>query len=73
MDHKAEFKLLVLERFGKNDDLLDVSHAERLYEWAQEPKQILVFDRGDHNTILVANEEAYFTAVERFIASCCFP
>jgi alpha-beta hydrolase superfamily lysophospholipase len=63
----------VLILHARNDDLVDVSHAERLYKWAQEPKQIQVFDRGDHNTILAANEVAYFLAVERFIASCCPP
>jgi uncharacterized protein len=52
------------------DDLVAVAHAERLYAWAQEPKQLIVFDRGDHNTILAVNEKAYFCAVERFIARC---
>ena len=55
---------------SRNDDLVNVSHAERLYEWANEPKQLLIFERGDHNTILAVNEEEYFNAVERFVASC---
>ena len=49
------------------DDLVPVSHAERLFEWANEPKELLVFERGDHNTILPANEGAYFAAVDAFI------
>lgn len=65
----AVFRGRVLILHARNDDLVDVSHAKRLYEWAHEPKEILVFDRGDHNTILGANEAAYFNAVERFIAS----
>ncbi|MBT0666124.1 alpha/beta hydrolase [Geobacter pelophilus] len=50
-----------------NDDLVNVSHAERLYEWANEPKEQLIFDRGDHNSIMVANTDSYFKAVEKFI------
>jgi len=43
------------------------SHAENLYEWANEPKELLIFERGDHNSIMAANKNAYFQAVERFI------
>jgi len=60
----------VLILHSRNDDLVNVSHAERLYEWANEPKQLLIFERGDHNTVLAVNEEEYFNAVERFVASC---
>jgi uncharacterized protein len=48
------------------DGLVAVSHAEKLFEWANEPKELLIFERGDHNTILPANEAAYFTALEDF-------
>jgi pimeloyl-ACP methyl ester carboxylesterase len=51
----------------RNDDLVPVSHAERLYAWANEPKELLIFDRGDHNTILPANEEDYFASMAAFI------
>lgn len=68
----AAFRGRVLIMHARYDDLVDVSHGERLYDWAQGPKQILVFEQGDHNTILAVNEEAYFDAVERFIVSCRF-
>jgi len=64
------FQGRVLILHTRNDDMVHVSHAERLYEWAHEPKQILVFERGDHNTIMAANVEEYFNAVERFVAAC---
>ena len=51
----------------RNDDLVPVYHAERLFEWANAPKELLIFERGDHNSILAVNEEAYFAAVSRFI------
>jgi uncharacterized protein len=64
------FRGQVLILHSRNDDLVNVSHAERLYEWANEPKQLLIFERGDHNTILAVNEEEYFNAVECLVASC---
>ena len=63
----AAFRGRVLVMHTRNDDLVSVSHAERLYDWANEPKDLLVFERGDHNSILAANQEAYFAAVGTFI------
>jgi len=51
----------------RNDDLVSVSHGERLFAWAGEPKEKLIFERGDHNTILAVNMHAYLHAVERFV------
>jgi len=51
----------------RNDDLVEVSHAERLYQWAGEPKQLLIFERGNHNNIMEVNRQAYFQAVGDFI------
>lgn len=63
----ASFRGRVLVMHTRNDDLVPVSHAESLYEWANEPKELIIFEQGDHNTILAANEKAYFDAVERFV------
>ncbi len=63
----AAFGGRTLVMHTRNDDIVPVSHAECLYAWANEPKELLVFERGDHNTILPANEEAYFAAVAEFI------
>lgn len=63
----ASFTGRTLVMHTRNDDLVPVSHAERLYAWANEPKELLVFERGDHNTIQSANEKAYFDAVAAFI------
>jgi uncharacterized protein len=64
----ASFRGRTLVMHTLNDDLVPVSHGERLFAWVNEPKELLVFERGDHNTILPANEEAYFAAVGRFIS-----
>ncbi|RNC67169.1 MAG: alpha/beta hydrolase [Desulfuromonadales bacterium] len=63
----ASFRGRTLVMHTRNDDLVPVPHAERLFGWANEPKELIIFERGDHNTILPANEEAYFTAVEHCI------
>ncbi len=57
----------ILIMHTRNDDLVSVRHAERLYDWANEPKELFVFERGDHNTILPANEEEYFAKVGNLI------
>ena len=63
----AGFGGRVLVMHSRHDDLVSVSHAERLSAWAKEPKELLIFERGDHNTILAANGDAYFAAVGQFI------
>lgn len=63
----SAFRGRTLVMHSRNDDLMPVCHAERLYEWANDPKDLLIFERGDHNTILPANENAYFAAVDAFI------
>jgi hypothetical protein len=65
----AAFSGRVLVMHARNDDLVSVSHAERIYAWANEPKKLIVFERGDHNTILPANQDAYFEAVKTFMQS----
>jgi len=65
----STFRGRVLVMHTRNDDLLPVSHGERLHAWANEPKELLVFERGDHNTILSVNQEAYFRVVGTFIQS----
>jgi len=65
----AAFRGRVLVMHTRSDGLVPVSHAERLHAWANEPKQLLVFELGDHNTMLEANKDAYFAAVGAFIQS----
>ncbi|NTV49203.1 MAG: alpha/beta hydrolase [Geobacteraceae bacterium] len=65
----SSFKGRVLILHTQNDDLVNVSHAENLYEWANEPKELLIFERGDHNTIMAVNTESYFRAVAKFLSA----
>lgn len=63
----AAFRGRVMVMHCRNDDMVSVSHAERLYSWANDPKELLIFEHGDHNTIMSVNPEAYFSAVKTFI------
>ncbi len=57
--------LLVLHTL--NDGLIDVSHAQRLYDWGKAKKELKIFERGNHNTISAANAEQYYFLVRRFL------
>lgn len=63
----AAFSGQVLVMHTRDDDLVSVDHAERLFVWANPPKRLLIFELGDHNTILTANHDAYFSAVGALI------
>ena len=54
----------------RNDDLVDVSNAERLNSWANQPRELVIFDRGNHNNIMEINEESYFAHLEKFVTAC---
>lgn len=58
--------LLILHT--ENDGLIDISHAERNYEWSSSTQKRLVrFPKGNHNTIFRANMDKYITAVKEFV------
>ncbi|HEX9022732.1 MAG TPA: alpha/beta hydrolase [Geobacteraceae bacterium] len=65
----AVFRGRTLVMHTRNDDILDVSHGERLFAWGNEPKELVVFERGDHNNILEVNQEEYFARLKRFFAA----
>ena len=57
--------LLVLHT--ENDGLVDISHAERNYQWAgSTQKRLLRFPVGNHNTIFGMNVQEYMAAVDDF-------
>jgi len=58
--------LLILHT--ENDGLIDISHAERNFEWAgSTQKQLVRFPNGNHNTILPANVEEYLSTLKEFV------
>jgi pimeloyl-ACP methyl ester carboxylesterase len=70
LDHRAKvggYRGPVLVLHTRHDGLIDPSHAERLAAWAGGPVTKLVFEHGDHNSILAENEERYLQAVAGFL------
>lgn len=64
----SECPLLVLHTL--HDHIVDYTHGERLFEWSKSHlKQKHIFDRGDHNTILVVNTSEYMSKVHAFVHS----
>ena len=66
----AAFSGRTLVMHTRNDDLVDVSHAERLYSWANQPRELVIFARGNHNNIMEINGESYFAHLEKFLSAC---
>jgi hypothetical protein len=69
-DHKAKmssFKGSTLIMHTRDDGIVDVSHAKQLFNWANDPKHLEIFDQGDHNSILFANTAEYFRQVSKFL------
>jgi hypothetical protein len=70
LDHREKLSgyagpLLVMHARG--DHLVDVTHAERNYSWAGgDRRELVLFDRGDHNSIFAANRRAYLEALRSF-------
>ncbi|MEM9491386.1 MAG: alpha/beta hydrolase [Myxococcota bacterium] len=70
-DHRSKLAaytgpLLVMH--ARDDDLIDVRHAEQNYEWAGgAAKELVLFERGGHNAIMAANWPEYIATIERFV------
>jgi len=58
----------VLVMHTRHDGLVDVSHGQRLHDWAPGPKTLQIFAHGNHNDILFTNAREYFALLGRFIA-----
>lgn len=72
LDHReklARFPGPVLVMHARRDSLVDVSHGERLHRWAAGEKQLQIFPRGDHNSIMAVNAREYFDRLTRFVGS----
>ena len=70
LDHQrklAQYIGPVLVLHARHDDLVDVSHGQRLYDWAGSSKEIKIFPHGGHNDIMAVNAPAYFDALNGFI------
>ena len=63
----SEYRNPLLVMHTENDGLVDISHAERNYQWAgSTKKQLLRFPVGNHNTIFGTNVQEYLAAMGDF-------
>ena len=58
--------LLILHT--ENDGLIDLSPAQRNYQWScSKQKRLMLFPRGNHNTIFPLNMNQYLACVKEFV------
>ena len=50
-----------------NDQLVSVEHGKKLFKYLNEPKNIHLFEQGDHNTIFSVNQSEYFQILFNFL------
>ena len=65
-DHRAKLAAHrgpVLVLHTHRDHLVSVDHGRQLAEWAGDRAELVLFDRGDHNTIHAHNGDAILDAV----------
>ena len=71
LDHRKKLgayagPLLVMHT--RYDGLVDLSHGARNHAWTgSEEKKLVVFERGDHNSIFFANQARYLSEVAELI------
>jgi alpha-beta hydrolase superfamily lysophospholipase len=64
----AGYKGSTLILHAEHDSLVHHAHGKKLYEWAPEPKQVKIFEKGDHNDIMAENAEEYFRLIYQFLS-----
>ncbi|MFT7623571.1 MAG: pimeloyl-ACP methyl ester carboxylesterase [Myxococcota bacterium] len=70
MDHESTLRNFAgptLVIHAKHDHLVDVSHAARNHARAGPKSTLVVFERGNHNTIFPENQGPYIRHLKRFI------
>ncbi|MCB9233849.1 MAG: alpha/beta hydrolase [Bacteroidia bacterium] len=63
----SRFEGATLILHTQHDELVNVSHAEQLYDWSSQPKTMERFSKGGHNDIFFRNQEAYLESLEIFL------
>ena len=70
LDHQAKLEAYagpVLVLHTRHDHLVPVSHAQKLARWAGDRGRLVIYERGDHNSIHYANGEAILDEVQAFV------
>jgi hypothetical protein len=64
-----QFKGSTLIMHTIEDRIINLEHAQKNYEWANEPKLIKVFEEGGHSDIQDCNIKDYFKTIKLFMDS----
>ena len=73
LDHEAKlgaYRGPSLLMHAEHDRLVTIDHAERNYAWlgsADESKALIRLPRGDHNSIMFANQARYESELRDFL------
>ena len=59
----------VLVMHGNRDSVIPFALGQELFDKLSVPKQFFVIEGGDHNDGVPREVEAYWTAIDRFVAS----
>ncbi|MFN8257680.1 MAG: hypothetical protein U0W24_18435 [Bacteroidales bacterium] len=66
-EHLKSYKGSTLIMHTQEDRIINVRHAKQNYEWANEPKELILFEEGDHSDIQYSNRQEYFKAINNFM------
>ena len=61
------YKGATLVMHTNEDRIINVRHAKQNFEWANEPKELKIFEKGDHSDIQFTNKRDYFDTIMKFI------
>lgn len=64
------FKGSTLIMHTKDDRIVNLKNAEQNFEWANEPKTLVLFDEGGHSDIQYCNRSEYFKSIKEFLDKC---
>ncbi len=53
---------------SKQDNIIPVSHAHKLFEGAKDPKKLLILPHGDHTTCFISSQEEYLSGIKEFLS-----
>lgn len=54
---------------GQKDRTVPVEHSKRMFELAQNPKELVILPHAGHNDVQDQDENIYFDAMKKFLAS----
>ena len=67
--HRLGKPVAVLVMHGDDDRVVSIAQGQALFDRIAEPKQFVAIRGGDHNDLTPSEPDAYWQAVDRFVAT----